>query len=213
VCPDCRSARRRCARLPGNVERTASTAFDRPGETAIGRYFAPKLAGHPGESGFKVVRRSREAFTVRVGLADTAQRSLDLQYYIWEDDATGRVLAAKLIAAANRGVHVRILLDDNNFQGRDLSLAAIDQHPDIELRVFNPSASRGHHALDFVSDFGRVNRRMHNKVMIALDARAHTLWSTSIAGEVVTYDHEPQTSVWRRFTADVIRMVPVESQL
>jgi len=156
-----------CASLPPDIERTPSTAFDRPGETAIGRYFAPILAQHPDQSGFKVVRQGREAFTFRVGLADTAERSLDLQYYIWEGDTTGRVLAAKLVAAANRGVHVRVLLDDNNFQGRDLALAAIDQHPNIELRVFNPFASREHHGLDFVSSFGRVNRRMHNKVMIA----------------------------------------------
>jgi putative cardiolipin synthase len=156
-----------CASLPRDVERTPSTAFDRPLETTIGRYFAPSVDAHPGQSGFRVVRQSREAFTVRVGLADMAERSLDLQYYIWEDDTTGKVLIAKILAAANRGVRVRILLDDNNFQGRDFGLAAIDEHPNVEIRVFNPFANRGMHALDFMTSFGRVNRRMHNKVMIA----------------------------------------------
>jgi putative cardiolipin synthase len=156
-----------CASLPHDVERTPSTSFDRPLETTIGRFFEPSIEAHPGHSGFRVVRQSREAFTVRVGLADMAERSLDLQYYIWEDDATGQVLIAKIIAAANRGVRVRILLDDNNFQGRDYGLAAVDAHPNIEVRVFNPFAHRGMHVFDFMTSFNRVNRRMHNKVVIA----------------------------------------------
>jgi putative cardiolipin synthase len=156
-----------CASIPTNVERTPSTAFDRPAETTMGRYFARHTAQHPGESGFMVVNSSRDAFTVRVGLADLAERSLDLQYYIWESDTTGNILAAKLVKAADRGVRVRILIDDNNFQGRDFGTAALDQHPNIELRAFNPFANRGLHALDFLTSFGRVNQRMHNKVMIA----------------------------------------------
>jgi putative cardiolipin synthase len=156
-----------CASVPQQVERTPSSAFDRPEETAIGRYFARYTAQHPGLSGFAVLRDSRDAFAMRVGLADYAERSLDLQYYIWEDDTTGKLLAAKLVAAADRGVRVRILIDDNNFQGRDFATAAIDQHRNIEIRVFNPFANRGMHALDFMTSFSRVNQRMHNKVMLA----------------------------------------------
>ena len=89
-----------------------------------------------------------------MGLADIAERSLDLQYYIWEGDSTGKVLIAKIIAAADRGV--RILLD-NNFQGRDFGLGAIDEHPNIEVRVFNPFANLGMHAFDFMTSFNRVN--------------------------------------------------------
>jgi len=156
-----------CASVPKNVERTPSTAFDRPAETTMGRYFDRYTSQHPGLSGFAVVRNGRDAFTFRVGLADMAERSLDLQYYIWESDTTGKILAAKLAKAADRGVHVRILIDDNNFQGRDFSTAALDQHPNIEIRVFNPFANRGMHLFDFMTDYGRANQRMHNKVMIA----------------------------------------------
>jgi putative cardiolipin synthase len=156
-----------CSSLPRDFERQASTAFDRPLETTIGRYFAAAIDEHPGQSGFRLVSHSREAFTMRVGLADVAERSLDLQYYIWEEDATGRILAMKLVDAADRGVRVRVLLDDNNFEGRDPLLAALDSHAAIEIRVFNPFANRGLHAMDFVTSFGRVNRRMHNKLMIA----------------------------------------------
>jgi len=141
-----------CASLPKNVERTPSTAFDRPNETAIGRYFEHYTSQHPGLSGFAVVGHGRDAFTMRVGLADMAEKSLDLQYYIWENDTTGKILAAKLVKAADRGVHVRILIDDNNFQGRDFGTAALDQHPNIEIRVFNPFANRGMHLFDFRRD-------------------------------------------------------------
>jgi phosphatidylserine/phosphatidylglycerophosphate/cardiolipin synthase-like enzyme len=96
-----------------------------------------------------------------------AEKSLDLQYYIWENDTTGKILAAKLVKAAARGVHVRILIDDNNFQGRDFGTAALDQHPNIEVRVFNPFANRGMHLFDFMTDYARANQRMHNKVMVA----------------------------------------------
>jgi putative cardiolipin synthase len=156
-----------CASIPKNVERTPSTAFNQPETTRMGQYFAKYTAQHPGKSGFRAVPNGRDAFTLRVGLADIAERSLDLQYYIWESDTTGKILAAKLVAAANRGVHVRILIDDNNFQDRDFGTAALDLHPNIEIRAFNPFANRGTHALDFLTSFSRVNQRMHNKVMIA----------------------------------------------
>jgi putative cardiolipin synthase len=156
-----------CASLPRDVERTPSTAFDRPLETRMGQFFDRYAQAHPGLSGFTIIPGSRAAFTTRIGLADVAERSLDLQYYIWENDATGKLLAIKLYDAARRGVHIRILVDDNNLQGRDFSVAALDSHPDIEVRIFNPFANRDSHALDFLSDFGRANHRMHNKVMIA----------------------------------------------
>lgn len=155
-----------CVSLPEPVERTPSSAFDRPDETSLGRFFSAEAAKHPGKSGFVPVRNSRNAFMARVGLADLAERGLDVQYYIWEADTTGRILALKLIDAADRGVRVRALIDDSNFKA-EFGIGALDAHPNIEVRVFNPFGSRGGQAWGYLTDFGRLNHRMHNKVMIA----------------------------------------------
>lgn len=160
-----------CASLPQNVEREPSHALADPTETSLGKQVAAEAGQHPGQSGFALVPSGRVAFTLRVGMADAAEKTLDLQYYIWEPDATGLMLAQRLLEAADRGVRVRLLLDDINLKD-DASLAALDAHPNLEIRIFNPFAHRGMKSLDFVTDLGRVNHRMHNKVMIADNATA-----------------------------------------
>ncbi|HMA24281.1 MAG TPA: phospholipase D-like domain-containing protein, partial [Gemmatimonadaceae bacterium] len=100
-------------------------------------------------------------------LARSAQRSLDVQYYIWRGDLTGSLLFEALRAAADRGVRVRLLLDDNNTAGLDTRLAALDAHPNIEVRLFNPFAIRRPRMLGYLLDFRRLNRRMHNKSFTA----------------------------------------------
>jgi putative cardiolipin synthase len=102
-----------------------------------------------------------------VVIARAAQRSLDLQYYIWHADTTGALMAQAAWEAAERGVRVRMLLDDANTKGFDETLAALDAHPKIEVRLFNPFANRGFRLGDFATDFSRVNRRMHNKSFTA----------------------------------------------
>ncbi len=161
-----------CASLPENYPRTSSTAFENPESTTIGSYFAKKAARYPGKSGFAIIRYGRQAFTSRVALVDLAQETLDVQYYIWEADETGRILIDRLVRAADRGVRVRVLLDDINIKGRDAYAAAIDAHPNIEIRMFNPFANRGTPGLGFLTDFNRVNHRMHNKLMIMDNAVA-----------------------------------------
>ena len=99
------------------------------------------------------MRRGAEAFSARIALTELAEKSLDVQYYIWEGDTTGRILAERLARAADRGVHVRILLDDINM-GDDDAVAALDFHQNIELRVFNPFANRSAKLLDFWSIWG-----------------------------------------------------------
>lgn len=99
-------------------------------------------------------------------MAAVAGKTLDLQYYIWEADTTGRILAERLLQAADRGVRVRLLLDDINLKGRDNIVAAMDAHENIEIRLFNPFSNRGIPALNFITDFNRVNHRMHNKMMV-----------------------------------------------
>ena len=132
-----------CAGVPTNYPRTTSVAYPDNASTAIGRYIEKAAAKHPGKSGFAITRYGRNAFTARVAATELAEKTLDVQYYIWEPDATGRLLAERLLRAADRGVRVRVLLDDMNFQGRDAVLASLDAHPNIEIRIFNPFARRG----------------------------------------------------------------------
>ena len=161
-----------CASVPKDYPRTSSTAFQDYQDTSVGQLFEAAALQHPGESGFAIIRYGRPAFTARIELTDLAEKSLDLQYYIWEADATGRIFAERLIQAADRGVRVRLLVDDINLAGRDANAAAMDAHPNIEIRIFNPFANRDARVFDFAFDLERVNHRMHNKIMVIDNAVA-----------------------------------------
>jgi len=161
-----------CASVPKDYPKSPSTAFTDYLDTSVGQLFEEAAAQHPGESGFAIIRYGRPAFTSRVALSDLAEKTLDVQYYIWEADATGRLLADRLIRAADRGVRVRLLLDDLTTAGRDHLIAAMDVHPNIEIHIFNPFANRETRALDFIVDLDRVNHRMHNKLMVMDNAVA-----------------------------------------
>jgi putative cardiolipin synthase len=155
-----------CASLPTDYPRTESKAFENYLDTSVGQLFEEAEQQHPGNSGFAIIRYGRPAFTARIALTDLAEKTLDAQYYIWENDATGWILAERLTQAADRGVRVRLLVDDINLASRDENVAAMDAHPNIEIRVFNPFAHRSARVFDFLTDLGRVNHRMHNKVMV-----------------------------------------------
>jgi putative cardiolipin synthase len=127
-------------------------------------------AGHEGQSGFRLVVEGPEAFAIRVHSALHAARSLDVQTYIWHADLTGLALAHALLSAADRGVRVRLLLDDMDARAKSAGLAALAAHPHVDVRLFNPFVSRSgllaklHEGL---WGFGRLNGRMHNKAWIA----------------------------------------------
>lgn len=106
-----------------------------------------------------------DALSQRLALIETAEQSIDIQYYIWNSDASGHYLASRLLAAADRGVKVRVMLDDINLNEREDLLVALDSHPQIEIRIFNPIPTRRGVAkwLNVLGDFSRLNRRMHNK--------------------------------------------------
>ena len=161
-----------CATVPKDYPRTESTAFQFHESTSIGKELAGLAAQHPGESGVALIRRGRPAFTARVVLADLAEQTLDVQYFLWAPDATGVILADHLLRAADRGVRVRILIDDVNLMDRDAGIAALDAHPNVEIRLFNPFPHRGSHLFGFLVDFDRVNHRMHNKLMVMDNALA-----------------------------------------
>jgi hypothetical protein len=118
-----------CASVPKDYPRTPSTAFPDYASTTIGAYFEKAAASHPGQSGFAIFPDGRRAFTSRIAMTGLAEKTLDLQYFSWDADATGRILAERLVRAADRGVRVRILVDDLNLKGRDAVVAALDAHP------------------------------------------------------------------------------------
>lgn len=150
-----------------NYPRPPSTAFDQPQTTSIGALFQEAASRHPGDSGFALVREGSRAFIDRLTMADLAEKTLDAQYYIWNGDTTGLILAERLLRAADRGVRVRLLLDDiYQTEKRDFHVAALDAHPNIEVRLFNPVTNRSWRIWGMASDFSRANRRMHNKLFI-----------------------------------------------
>jgi putative cardiolipin synthase len=118
-----------CASLPPQVARVPSSAYTDTADTGLARALAPQVAAHPGQSGVYALPSGQEAFGARMALARTAQRSIDAQYYIWHDDITGTMLFGALWEAAERGVRVRLLIDDNNTRGLDATLAMLDAQP------------------------------------------------------------------------------------
>ena len=155
------------ASLPSLEGRARSAMLTDTADTTLGRAVAPRVAAHPGRSGVHELRTGHGAFAARVLLARAAERSLDLQYYIWHKDLAGTLLFEELRAAADRGVRVRLLLDDNVTAGLDLTLAALDRHPNIEVRLYNPFVIRKLRIVGYATDFVRLNRRMHNKSFTA----------------------------------------------
>ncbi|SEL13886.1 putative cardiolipin synthase [Colwellia chukchiensis] len=132
-------------------------------KTSLGSAIAPLAALHPQQSGIRLLANAKDAFAARMLLALSAEKTLDLQYYIWQKDITGALLFEALTAAAKRGVRVRLLLDDNGINGLDQALSALNRLDNVQVRIFNPFKQRRFKWLGFITDFSRVNRRMHNK--------------------------------------------------
>ena len=113
-----------------------------PAQTRIDREVSALQAAHPGASGVAFLSDGLDAFAARAVITERAERSLDLQYYMWKDDLIGHLMARALHDAAERGVRVRILLDDMNAQDKDALMMALDTHPNIEIRLYNPFRNR-----------------------------------------------------------------------
>ena len=180
-----------CAQLPSLKSQEPSLALRATSNTPIGQVVTPLANEHPGQSGVVPLRAGPDAFAARVLLADAAQRSLDVQYYIWHADMSGVLLLDALRRAAARGVRVRLLLDDINTSGMDATLAAVAALPNVELRLFNPIASRQWRTLGLIADFSRLNRRMHNKAFIA-DNQVAIVGGRNIGDEYFGAGREPQ---------------------
>jgi putative cardiolipin synthase len=160
-----------CATLRSDVERVPSQAWPHLEDTSLGREATARLAASPGDSAFLLLDSGMDALTARAALAEAAEHTLDLQYYIVRESATTQILIHRVLRAAERGVRVRLLVDDLSAAGKELHLDILAAHPNIEVRVFNPFLFRGPLGLsqffEFIGSAERLNRRMHNKVWIA----------------------------------------------
>lgn len=171
-----------CATVNFDYPKSESRAFSDTGNTRAGRAFEPLARAHPGKSGFLLQSDGIDALATRLLLAKRAERSIDTQYYLVTNDVTGYLFVESLLEAADRGVRVRLLLDDIQTQGYDLGLAALNGHPNFEIRIFNPFARGGSRKLNTLTDFRRINRRMHNKTF-TVDNQITIIGGRNIAAE------------------------------
>ena len=161
-----------CATIPYDYPRTVSSALYLPEATRLGKKIQAQAVNHPGASGFYLLPTGVDAFAARAVLIDRAEKTLDLQYYILQGDLTGKFLLDRISAAAERGVRVRLLIDDWYETGEmDRLLTVMEISPNLEVRVFNPYGIHRSHPLDrpLKMAFGpkRLRGRMHNKAFIA----------------------------------------------
>jgi cardiolipin synthase C len=167
-----------CASIqPGaDFPKAVSVALAHPEETGLGARFDTAALAHGGDSAFRIISVGVDGFLMRAQLIDAAEKTLDLQYFIFRGDETGRLLTDALLHAADRGVRVRVLVDDGDTVAGDEQIMALDAHPNVQVRVFNPFAYRGHNTLRRVLEFSlhasRLDYRMHNKLLVVDNAVA-----------------------------------------
>ncbi len=199
-----------CAGLPRHVHKTPSTAFQNPETTTLGGIVAGDEVGK-NLSGIRLLSSGEEALASLITLADHAERTLDIQYYIIHEDESSRTLLHHVRLAADRGVRVRLLVDDLNTAGEDRRFMHLSSHANVEVRVFNPfTAGRFSTWLRFVasaSNIRRINHRMHNKLFVADDALAIT-GGRNIGDQYFTLD--PRSNF---IDLDVVAAGPIVSAL
>ena len=171
-----------CQTLPSLEGRSESTYLATPpSPTRLQNTIAPTPSAAT-LSNIYLLNDPHDAFVARAALIESADHTLDMAYYIWHNDVSGKLLLQMLQQAAQRGVRVRLLLDDNNTRGMDHLLAALNADPNIEIRLFNPFLNRKIRALGYLTDFPRLNRRMHNKSLTA-DNQATIVGGRNIGDE------------------------------
>ena len=156
-----------CARLPDNSSKAYSTTLSGSWEDWADTELGWQVSAHPDKTGVFLLSDGLDAFTARAALIKMATVGLDVQYYLFHDDMTGTVLASLLVDAADRGVRVRLLVDDMGLSGRDHSIQLLDSHPNINIRIFNPFSRSKARMMQMLTRFGSVTRRMHNKSLTA----------------------------------------------
>ncbi len=176
------------AGLPDNTGRKFSQVISNGADSSLGRHFAPELAENQGKNGIIELPHGRDAFAARFVLAETAERSIDTQYYMWHQDTVGRSLVYALISAADRNVRVRLLVDDMYGKDGQDTWTAMDAHPKIEVRLFAPYSRHQPKYLQFVTRFKDVDARMHTKTF-TVDDQATIVGGRNIGDEY--FDADP----------------------
>lgn len=157
-----------CNTLPKQQTLTPEYAYDiNTDQTSLAKIVQPLKAQNPDLTGYHILYEPMEAISARLQLIDKAEKTLDLQYYIWDNDTIGSLALYKIIQAADRGVKVRLLMDDNNAKSMEAIYLALDQHQNIEVKLFNPYRFRRLRPMEMIIDLKRINRRMHNKTFTA----------------------------------------------
>ncbi len=151
-------------------------------DSQLTQAISARVTAHPELTGIYPLTTGRSAFATRGLLIEAAQRTLDVQYYIWHDDISGVLLFEALRRAAARGVRVRLLLDDNGIAGLDPTLLALAADPNLEVRLYNPFRQRSFRVLGYLTDFRRLNHRMHNKSLTA-DNAASVIGGRNVGNE------------------------------
>jgi putative cardiolipin synthase len=186
-----------CASLPpgSDYPKVASTALVNPGKTTLGQHFEILAGKNGGNSGFRMISVGADGFLTRMQMINAAERTLDLQYYIFRGDDTGRLLTNAALRAADRGVRVRVLVDDGDTVSGDEQIASLAAHRSVEIRIFNPFAYRGHvkavKTVEFMFNSRRLNYRMHNKLLV-VDNSVALIGGRNIGDEYFQLDPDSQ---------------------
>ena len=196
-----------CATVSFDEPKSYSETITDTADTRLGKVVSQWVDTHGGLSGFYPLIQGMDALGVRLRLTEVADKSIDLQYFLMKYDTAGTVLANALLKAADRGVRVRFLLDDIFTTVSDRGLLLLNQHPNIEVRLFNPVSRRGFYALNFVGDFRQANRRMHNK-SFTVDSQVSVVGGRNIADEYFQLD---TGSVFVDF--DVLALGPIAGEI
>jgi len=172
-----------CAGIDFNYPKSASHSVTETEDTFLGQIIPGIVSQHPqGESGFYPMSDGIDALSTRLLLARRAERTIDAQYYLLSSDVVGFAFIDSLLQAADRGVRVRLLLDDILTKGYDAGMAALDSHPNFEVRIFNPFGARTFRYAGSVTSVSRINRRMHNK-SFTVDNQISIIGGRNIAAE------------------------------
>ena len=189
--------------------KTNSSAIEFPERTQLGKMATALARSQRGQSGFLLLDRGNEALAWRLILADAAEKTIDAQYFLWKNDPVGKVLMQRLLAAADRGVRVRVLVDDSMTDPNPEYLAEFGAHPNVELRLYKPFGPKHESValrwLDYVKDLKVLNQRMHNKSFI-VDGSFAIVGGRNIANEYFEY---PGPFVFR--CRDLMALGPVVS--
>src|SRR5271165_965722 len=200
-----------CSSVPArfNNPKSLSVALAHPEDTRLGAQFGSAARQRDGESAFRIISVGVDGFLARAQMIDAAEKTLDLEYFIFRGDATGRLLTDALIRAADPGVRVRVLVDDGDTVAGDEQISALDAHPNVEIRVFNPFVYRGHsnirRTLEFMFNSSRLDYRMHNKLLV-VDNAAALIGGRNIGNQYFQMDPDSQFADDDIFAAGPIAM-------